>query len=177
MTSNSFNISRVDIAVDIEDLNVSTVLGILNIRRIRNDTLNIYKGTIYAGSNPKIRIYDKPKEIKSKIKKGLAITDYEKGLLATGKDHTRFELQIKSPKMTLQDLKDNPFQLVSYFDRLEFIKLEANETSGVLQFLHRLINRRYRKQIEQLKDNSILEKIKTKFIENVTAWFAEKEPF
>lgn len=172
-----FNISRIDIAVDIEDSPLDILLSTLNIKKIRSDSFNIFKGTIYGGSDPKIRIYDKVKEIKSCLRKDKPITEYEKGLLESGKDWTRFEIQIRSPKMALQDLKDNPVRLASYFDRLEFIKSESNEPHGIMHFIYRLINRKYRKQIEQLKDNDIVEKIKERYISNVKEWFKEKEPF
>ena len=63
----SFNLSRVDIASDIEDLTMKSILATLNIKRIRADNFNVYKQTIYGGSDPKIRIYDKTKEIKARL--------------------------------------------------------------------------------------------------------------
>ena len=69
----------------------------LNIKKIRSDSFNIFKGTIYGGSDPKIRIYDKVKEIKSRLRKNEKITEYEKGLLESGKSWTRFEIQKRKP--------------------------------------------------------------------------------
>jgi len=172
-----FKISRIDPGADMEDIYLDILLSTLNIKKIRFDSFNIFKGTIYGGSDPKIRIYDKVKEIKSRLRKNEKITEYEKGLLESGKSWIRFEFQIRRPKMTLQDLKNDPVRLASYFDRLEFLKLESNEPHGIMQFIYRLINRKYRKQIEQLKDNDIVEKIKERYISDVTEWFKEKEPF
>jgi hypothetical protein len=93
--SGSFHVSRIDIAVDIENFSVDTLLSMLRISRIRSDSLSFYKGTIYAGSDPKIRIYDKVKEIKNRVKSDKEIIEYEKYLLESGKGYTRFEIQIR----------------------------------------------------------------------------------
>lgn len=172
-----FNISRVDIAADMENLSMDTLLAILNIKKIRSDALNMYKGTIYGGSDPKIRIYDKKKEIKSRLRKGETITEYEEDILDSKKSCIRFEIQIRTPKMTLQELKEKAVSLASYFDRLEFIRSDGNEPQGIMHFLLRLINRKFRKQIEELKNNDLIERIKDIYRSNVIEWFSEKEPF
>ncbi|MBI4822820.1 MAG: hypothetical protein HY805_01125 [Nitrospirae bacterium] len=65
-----FNVSRIDLAVDTEDFPIQHVLAVIRVNKIRSDTFSFYKGTLYAGSNPKIRIYEKVKEIKARLKKG-----------------------------------------------------------------------------------------------------------
>jgi hypothetical protein len=178
LSLDSFNISRIDIAADIEDLTMKSILATLNIKRIRADNFNIYKETIYGGSDPKIRIYDKTKEIKDRIKrKSRSVTQSEKDILRTGRTWIRFEIQIRHLNMTLQDLVNKPESLISYFDRLEFLRLDGNESHGIMQFVYRLINRKNRKEMEHLRDNDLLEKIKGVFLSNASAWFAEKEPF
>ena len=177
LSLDAFNMSRIDIAADIEDLSMKSILATLNIKRIRADNFNVHKGTIYGGTDPKIRIYDKTKEIKARLKKKNGITQYEKELLETGKSWIRFEIQIRNVKMTLQDLVNNPASLSSYFDRLEFLRVDGNESDGVMQFMYRLINRKHRKEMEYLKNTDLVEKIKAVYISNVLKWFAEKEPF
>ena len=116
-----FHVSRVDIAVDLEDFNIKHVLSSLHVKNIRDESLNIYKGTIYAGTDPKIRIYNKTNEIKARLRKGFDITEEEKRILETGKDYTRFEIQIRKTGLNLKTLSETAAGLASYFDRLEFI--------------------------------------------------------
>lgn len=172
-----FNITRIDIASDIEGLSVDCLLSTLNIKKIRSDSFSFFKGTIYGGSRTKIRIYDKVKEIKARLRKGAAITEYEKMLVESGKHWTRFEIEIRNPGITLKDLKDDPLRFASYFDRLEFINLGEHETSGIMQFKHKHINRKLRKQLEEFKDTDLVEKIKRQYIDNVKRWFTSQEPF
>ena len=97
LNEESFNPSRIDIAADIEGISTDSILSMLRVERIRAESLSFFKGTIYAGSNPKIRIYNKVEEIKARLRKGVEITDYEKGLVESGKIYTRFEVQIPAP--------------------------------------------------------------------------------
>lgn len=173
----NLNVSRIDIAADIENITPDKLLSTMNVKHIRSESFNVFKGTIYAGNDPKVRIYNKIKEIKSRQKKGKEITEYEKGLINSGKDWTRFEIQIRSVNKNLKEIADNPLSLDSYFDRLEFIKTNADETHGIMQFIYRFINRKFRKQIEELRDNDLIERIKDTYRKNVIEWFTEKEPF
>jgi len=175
--SDAFNISRIDIAADIQDLSMKSILASLNIKRIRADNFNIYKETIYGGTNPKIRIYDKIKEIKYRLKKKRQVTKYETHLLETKAAWIRFEIAVHSPKMSLQDLITNPASLSAYFDRLEFLWLDGNESHGVLQFVYRLINRKHRTEMEHLRDHDLVETIKGIYISNVLKWFEDREAF
>jgi hypothetical protein len=172
-----FNVSRIDISADKENVSVDNLLSTINVKNIHSESFNVYKGTIYAGNDPKVRIYNKPKEIKARLKKGHEITEYEKGLLDSGKDYTRFEIQIRNIKKNLREIADDPLSLAFYFDRLEFIKTNGDETHGVMQFIYRFINRKFRKQIEEMKDSDLIEKIKAIYKSNVIDWFSEKEPF
>jgi hypothetical protein len=108
------NVSRLDIAVDVDGFPMDVLLSIMRIRNIRTDSLSFYKGTIHVGSNPKIRIYDKVKEIKEQSEHA-GITEYERGLLESGKNHTRFEVQIRNTKKTLEEVADDPLSFASYF--------------------------------------------------------------
>ncbi len=172
------NTSRLDIAVDIEDFPIDALLSMLRVKNIRSTSLSFYRGTIYAGSDPKIRIYDKTQEIKSRLKKGFQITDYEKELLGTGKSHTRFEIQIRSVKKNLQEILTNPESFASHYDRLQFFDFQTNGDSGVLQVLYKYINRKFRAELEKYCDNALVEKIKDKYIAGVQNWLNEAvEPF
>ncbi|MCL5024459.1 MAG: hypothetical protein M1497_14045 [Nitrospirae bacterium] len=172
-----FNITRIDVASDIEGLNVDCLLSTLNIKKIRSDSFSFFKGTIYGGSKVKMRIYDKVKEIKARKRKGGEIIEYEEGLLESGKDHTRFEVEIRNPGISLQDLKDDPLQFASYFDRLEFIRIGDGDGSGIMQFKYKHINRKLRRQLEEFKDVDLVEKIKAQHKETLLNWFEGREPF
>ncbi len=173
----NFNVSRIDIAADIDTITVEKLLSVMNVKHIRSESFQVYKGTIYAGTDPKVRIYDKVKEIRYRKKKGHTITEYENGLLESGKKWTRFEIQIRGVKKNLREIADDPLSLASYFDRLEIIKTNGDDTHGIMQFIYRFINRKFRKEIESLRDHDLIEQLKDAFQSNVTAWFAEKEPF
>jgi len=173
----NLNVSRVDIAVDMENISVENLLSTMKVKNIRTESFNIYKGTIYAGNDPKVRIYNKVKEIRTREKKGQEITGYEKSLLESGKEYTRFEIQIRSVKKNLKDIADDPVSLAPYFDKLEFIKTNGDETHGILHFIYRFVNRKFRKQIEEMRDNDLIERMKDTYRKNVTDWFSEKESF
>ena len=172
-----FNISRIDIAADTDIITVNALLSVMNVKHIRSESFQVYKGTIYAGTDPKIRIYDKVAEIKHRKKKGYEITEYEKGLLDSGKNWTRFEIQLRGVKRNLREVVDDPFSFASYFDRLEIIKNNGEETHGIMQFLYRFVNRKFRKEIEALKNNELVEQLKDIYQSSVTEWIGEKEPF
>jgi hypothetical protein len=72
-----FTVSRVDVKADVENLPLDVVMARLFVKGLRKDSFSIYKGTIYMGVNPKIRIYDKTKEIKARMKKDYDLTDWE----------------------------------------------------------------------------------------------------
>ena len=172
-----FNVSRIDIAVDIENFPIDILLSTLRVKRIRPESLSFYKGTIYAGSDPKIRIYEKVNEIKARVKKGYEITGYEKRLLESGKSHTRFEIQIRNPKKKLKEISESPESLASYYDRLEFFDFKENGDSGILQILYKYINRKFRDELEKYRNHSIVTEIKDKYVNEVKEWFEHKEPF
>lgn len=172
-----FNITRADLAADIEDFPIGNILCSLHVQKIRSEGFSFFKGTIYAGSDPKIRIYDKIKHLKAIMRKGYKPTEYEKKLLATGKSYTRFEIQKRHLKMNLKQFKDNPLWLLLYFDRLDIFNLEEGFNHGVMQHLYRLIPRKARNQFDQYRDNDIVEKIKRVCTESVNDWFSDKEPF
>ena len=178
LSPEDFNVSRIDIASDIENFPIDRLLSMLRIKRIRSDSLSFYKGTIYAGSDPKIRIYDKTKEIKSRLKKKYDITEYEKGLLESEYSYTRFEIQIRNVKKTLKEIIDDPASFASYYDRLEIFDFQDNEGSGILQILYKYINRKFRKELEQYKNNGVVNEIKDQYIDSVTRWInPDMDPF
>lgn len=90
-----FHVSRIDLKADIENLPIDIVLSRLHAQGYRRESVTILKGsTIYIGSNPLIRIYDKGKEIKSRGKKGEKLLDWEQEIIDSKKQVTRFEVQV-----------------------------------------------------------------------------------
>lgn len=172
-----FNVSRIDVKADIPDTPVENILTLLHVKRVQGKSLSFFKGTIYIGSNPKFRIYNKNDEILSRVKKGWQITDYEKGILASGKVYTRFEVQIRTVKKNLEEISEDPFSFEEYFDRLEFFNFKDNDGSGILQYLYRHINRKFRNELEVLRDFDLTEAIKDDYRTSVTEWFQLGEPF
>jgi hypothetical protein len=169
------NISRVDVAADIEAVNVKAIIAMLHVRGVK--AFRIIEDTIYAGKNPLVRVYNKLAEIKSRIKKQLKVTENEQRLVESCKDLTRFEIAIKRPKLSLKQLKENPVKLASYFDRLNFIQMSCANPCGVMQVMYKQVNRKFRKQMEVLQDMHLLETIKETYTKDVLLWFELKEPF
>lgn len=175
-----FNMTRVDIAVDVEGFPIDVLLSVMKIQRIRTDSLSFYKGTIYAGSDPKIRIYDKTKHLRDLIKEGKEeeFTDYERQMVASGKQYTRFEVQIRKGKKTLRELIDDPVSLASYFDRLEFFDFKDQEAVGVLQIVMKYVNRKFRKELERYRNHELSKDIKERYAASIKEWFRPgEEPF
>lgn len=175
-----FNTARVDIAVDLEDFPIDVLLSVLRIQRIRTESLSFFKGTIYAGSDPKIRIYDKSKQLRNKIKEGQedGLTDYELKLIDSEHKYTRFEIQIRKTKKTLQDLINDPVSLASYFDRLEFFHFPDSTEAGVLQVVMKYVNRKFRAELEKYRDHELTRDIKERYALSVKEWFRPgEEPF
>ena len=168
------NISRIDIAADIDSVNVQAIIAMLHVKGIKS--FRIIEDTIYAGKNPKVRVYNKLNEIRYRLKKNKKVTEDEKRLLESHKELTRFEIAISRPKISLQQLIDNPIRFVSYFDKLTFMKNNCSNPCGVMQAMYKQVNRKFRKQMEVLQDMELLEKIKSTYISDVIQWF-NHEPF
>ncbi len=86
--------------------------------------------------------------------------------------------------MNLKEIKDDPVSLSNCYEKLEFIRLRENEITGVMQFIHKLIPRKYRTKLEEFKDDKLLMKIKDEYIASVNEWFGvngkgrkTREPF
>lgn len=179
LTLDMFNVTRVDVAADINGLAIESLLPVLLVKKIRSDNFSILKGsTIYAGSNPKVRIYDKVSEIKYRLKKGGDITDYEKELLMSKDVFTRFEIEARPVKTSFKALLDNKKALVSYFDRLEVFNYPGNEESGVMQFTYKHLKAKARKKLEEYKDRGLLDEVKNLFLVSLDNWLKPaEEPF
>ena len=179
MSLGRFNVSRIDLKSDIEDLPIDVVLSRLYAMGYRRDSVSLIKGsTIYVGTNPKIRIYDKIKEIKARRKKGWSVSKDDEEMLLSGKQITRFEIQIRNLKMTLQDLIDDPLELVSHFDRLQFYNFEDDgkiASMGGLQLLMSKIPRKNRAVFEKFKDKDLEEQVRNNYITSVTEWLNGNE--
>lgn len=170
-----FRVTRIDLASDIEGLSFDTAISRLYVLGYRRDGLSIIAGsTMYLGSNPLIRVYDKLKEIKYRVKKGHLITEYEKNILEAKKTVTRFEIAIQPKQMTLEDVVNDPCGLASYFDKCRFYNFEDDEkisSLGGLQFLMSQMRREKRAAFEKYKDNQLASLIKENYIASVTDWF------
>ena len=175
----SFNVSRIDLKSDIENLPIDVVLSRLYAMGYRRDSVTIIKGsTIYIGSNPKIRIYDKTKEISARLKTGGDVAESEMEILKSGKQITRFEIQIRSYKGTLKDVAADPVSLASYFDRIHFYNFEDDgkiASIGGLQLLFSKIPRKNRAVFEEFKDNNLETQVRTEYITSVREWFEGKD--
>jgi len=172
-----FTVSRIDVKADIEDLPLDVVLARLFVKGLRRDSLGTYKGTIYMGVNPKTRIYDKTKEIKSRKKKNGELTDWEEQVLNEEREITRFEIQVVRPGIDLEMVAKEPASLVSNFDKLEFFNFEDDENiSGVggLQVILRNTHRTFKKSLYEFKDERIKQLIRDDYLEGVKAWFNDK---
>ncbi|MBM4055307.1 MAG: replication initiation factor domain-containing protein [Planctomycetes bacterium] len=170
-----FSVTRVDIKADIENLPIDVVVARLYAKGFNRRSYNFFKGsTIYIGSDPKITIYDKTLEIKSRLKKGFAITEKEKQILEEGKQITRFELRIKNYRGTLKELINDPSTLVKHFERLQFYNFEDEErlfAIGGLQLLFPKINRKFRKDLEKYRAEDLEKMIKEDYTGSVKEWF------
>ena len=179
ISQDSFHISRIDLKSDIENLPIDVVLSRLYAMGYRRDSVTIIKGsTIYIGSNPKIRIYDKTKEISARLKKGGDVSESEMEILKSGKQITRFEIQIRSYKGTLKDVAADPVSLASYFDRIHFYNFEDDgkiASIGGLQLLFSKIPRKNRAVFEEFKDNNLETQVRTEYITSVREWFEGKD--
>lgn len=178
-SKDSFNVSRIDLKADIENLPIDIVLSRLYAMGYRRDNISIIKwSTIYIGSNPKIRIYDKTKEILARFKKGDNLSEWDEEILKSGKQITRFEIQIRGYKGTLKDVADDPVSLVSYFDRLKFYNFEDDgkiASIGGLQLLFSKIPRKNRAVFEKFKDIDLEAQVRTQYITSVKEWFEGKD--
>jgi hypothetical protein len=168
------NVSRIDVASDIESVNVKAIIAMLHVKGIKD--FRIINDTIYAGKNPRVRVYNKLAEIRYRIKNNMKITEGEKKLIENYKDLTRFEVAIGRPKLSLKKLRENPIRLASYFDRLNFIQMSCSSPCGVMQVMYKKVNRKFRKQMEALQDMELVEKIKETYISDVIQWI-DQEPF
>jgi hypothetical protein len=119
-----FEVSRVDIKADIEDLPIPIVLGRIFKSGLRDTSFNYFKGTIYMGMNPKFRIYDKKKELMARKKKNSVLLPHEIEILDLGNNLTRFEVMIKRPQFSLDQLASKEFFLLKYFKQLVFYDFE-----------------------------------------------------
>jgi len=176
---NQFNISRIEIHSDIDNLPLDTVFARLWVMGFRRESVSFYKGnTIYIGSNPKIRIFNKTKQLMYRVSKGKELAKWERYILNNKKSITRFSIEIRNYGMNLQDIADDPKQLVSNFDRFKFYNFEDDENinrMGGFQLLMSKIRREHRKLFEKYKDKEIERLIKQNFNSSINQWFKKKK--
>ena len=174
-----FNISRIEICSDIESLPLDTVLARLWVMGYRRGSVSFYRGnTIYIGSNPKIRIFNKTKQLLHKVSKGKELTKWERDIVENKKFITSFSIEIRNSGMNLQDIADDPKQLASYFDRFKFYNFEDDENinrMGGFQLLISKIRREHRKSLEKYKDKELERLIKKNFKSSINQWFKKEK--
>ena len=173
-----FNISRIEIHSDIENLPLDIVLARLWVMGYRRESVSFYKGnTIYIGTNPKIRIFNKNSQLFKKFANKGNLTNNELKMM-NGKPITRFSIEIANLKMNLMELENNPIQLVSYFDRFKFYNFENDESiyqMGGFQLLMSKIRREHRKSFEKYKDKELERLIKKSFKSSINEWFKSNQ--
>jgi hypothetical protein len=173
-----FNISRIEIHSDIETLPLDIVLARLWVMGFRRESVSFYKGnTIYIGSNPKIRIFNKTSQLLIKYAKKGSLTENEMNLM-NGKPITQFSIEIRNLKVNLLELENNPKQLASYFDRFKFYNFEDGESinrMGGFQLLMSKIRREHRKSLEKYKDKELERLIKKSFKSSINQWFKKEK--
>jgi hypothetical protein len=173
-----FNISRIEIHSDIENLPLDILLARLWVMGYRRESVSFYKGnTIYIGTNPKIRIFNKTSQlIKKQLKNGNLIKSELE--LMNGKPITRFSIELSNLKLNLVELENNPNELASYFNRFKFYNFEDDENinrMGGFQLLMSKVRREHRKSFDKYKDKEIERLIKKNFKSSLKHWFKEKE--
>ncbi|QPJ64738.1 MAG: hypothetical protein G3M78_04765 [Candidatus Nitrohelix vancouverensis] len=174
---NDFNISRIELHSDIESLPLDIVLARLWVIGYRRESVSFYKGkTIYIGTDPKIRIFNKNSQLLRKLGKTGKLTENELQLM-NGKPITRFSIEIGQLKMNLNQLVNDPKQLASYFDRFKFYNFEDDESInrvGGFQILMSKIRREHRKSFDQFKDRELERLIQRNFKSSIRAWFKKE---
>lgn len=173
-----FNISRIEIHSDIEILPLDIVLARLWVMGYRRESVSFYKGsTIYLGTNPKIRIFNKTSQLLKKYAKKGILTESEKNLM-NGKSITRFSIEIGNLKMNLMELENNSKELASYFDRFKFYNFEDDKyinRMGGFQLLMTKIRREHRKSLEKYKDKELERLIMKNFKSSINQWFKNEK--
>lgn len=174
---NRFEVSRIDIKADIENLPIPIVLARMFMKGLRDSSFSYYKGTIYMGVNPRFRIYDKTKEIQARQRDRVEILPNELEIVESGKQLTRFEVTIKRPGFCLDQLLSVEDQLTKYFDRMEFYDFEDAEVingAGGLQLLLKNTRREFRKKLDEFKSTEISNRILNNFITGFRDWMNPK---
>jgi|GEM_PF-2089880 len=176
---NQFNISRIEVHSDIGNLPLDVVLARLWVMGYRRESVSFYKGnTIYIGSNPKIRVFNKTNQLMRKVANRKELAKWEQDTLKKNESITRFSIEIRNFGMNLQDIADNLKQLVSYFDRFKFYNFEDEGTIpqlGGLQILLSKIRREHRKALQEFRDKDLEKLIRENFISSINQWFKKKK--
>lgn len=128
------------------------------------------------GVDPKIKIYDKTKEIRARQKKKADLTKWEEEILIDKKQITRIEVAVKRPGLNLEELVNDPASLVSYLERLEFFNLEDDRNIsavGGLQMIMRNTRREFRNALKEFTDGRLKKLIREDYLEGVKNWFSD----
>ena len=130
------------------------------------------------GYNPKYRIYDKTEEIRARERKdryGTTLLPHEDEILESKKQLTRFEVMIKRPMFTLDQLLSKEGFLLNHFKKLSFYDFEdAKQISqvGGLQLLIKNARREFGKKLEVYKSSKMSNAIEKGFLTGFRSWMA-----
>lgn len=170
---NRFEVSRIDIKADIENLPIPIVLARIFKSGLSDASFSYFKGTIYMGVNPKFRIYDKTKEIMARKRKRKILLSDEEEILDSGKELTRLEVMIKRPQFSLDELVSKENFLLNFFKQLSFYDFEdAHQISevGGLQLLIKNARREFRTKLDIYKSSLMKNEIESAFLTGFRKW-------
>jgi hypothetical protein len=171
----SMKVTRVDICADVVGLSVSDVQRMFCIDRVHS--YNVYKGTIYAGSDPKYRIYDKRAEIRSREQMGKNLSVYDKRILQE-KICTRFEIQVKKGcECSLGTLPVALDKLLNNFNNLNVYNYPDIEKSPFFQTLYSGYPRKFRERLSEFWSGRFVEDLKARCKSGISAWLSGSEEY
>ena len=162
-------VNKIELACDTPDIDMSIILSIMTVRNSNYERFSIYKGTIYNGENPRLKIYDKNKEILFRKGKGLPVTEQEEKMLASGLNYTRFEISIKNFSWSMKELKKDYSELVYIFDRIQFFDITGYT---LLQSAISNFSRPAKEKIKSLENNKLFFDAKENFKNDCEIFFS-----
>lgn len=172
LSMDELHVTRIDLASDLVGVDMSAVMGSLNMRNVRLETFQIYKSTVYVGSDPKIVIYDKAEEIRERFRRGKWVLDSERELMESGDKVTRFEVRKMIKSGHLGEILGAISEYANYFDRCDLFSYGCEKPCRLIQTLTKAIPRKARLVYECLREGGIVERLKKQFLADVQQWIA-----
>jgi hypothetical protein len=172
VSPDELHVTRLDVASDLRGVAVHEVLGAINLRKVKLDSFQVYKGTIYAGRDPKVVIYDKLQEIIDRQKRGKAVTSAERDLVRQGECVTRFEVRKVIKSLHLGAVIENIESFADYFDRIDFFGDGCESPCHMLQAFTSKLHRKHRKVLDEFRTGDLMAKLKSGFLQGAREWVA-----